>query len=628
MPERGAFTGVASRQQQCPRGTFAEARGEQGRAADLGGDQRLDLVGLEDEDVGARGGVVGVGQPHDDAVVGGGGLFVDAVAVIQPLADRQRQRPVHPQAVRGVQDDPPVAEFVAEPFDHQRGVRRHRRGGLALLIDQLPQIVDRKVVETDLPAAGFELLPIQPRQLPGERADRRAELRRPADPVAAPERQPRRLPRRRNHQHPVVSDFGDAPTGRAQRDHVTGAGLVDHLLVEFADPRRLLGVRRGGQVDGEQPAVGDRTAGGDGQPLGAGPGGQGPGVAVIDDARTQLGEVGGRVLSGQQIQCGLECAARQRRERGAAPHGVEPAVGVDRLQRAGGDGVLGEHVERVGRHLHRLDLPGQHALHGDRAADQVGAVFRQQHALADLADLVAGPADALQPAGNRRRGLDLDDQIDRAHVDAELETRCRDDGLESPALERFLDLGAGFLADRTVVRPGQHRLGAVGLSAAHQVCRRPAGHPRVVGAELDAGAFGVDLVEPGGQPFGQPPRVGEHDRAAVRLDQVDDALLDIGPDRVVLEVGHVGHRHLYGQVEGLGGRRGDNRGRGRAGQETGHLLGRAHCRREPDPLRRPLQHRVEAFQRQRQMRAAFGARHGVHLVDDDGLHAGQGVAGR
>ena len=188
MPQRGAFTGVAPRQQQCPRGTFAEAGGEQGGAADLGGDQRLDLVGLEDEDVGARCGVVGVGQPHDDAVVGGGGLFVDAVAVIQPFADRQCQRPVHPQAIGGVQDDPPVAEFVAEPFDHQCGVRRHRGGGLALLVDQLPQVVDRVGVETDLPAAGFELLPIQSRQLAGERPDRRAQLRRPADPVAAPER--------------------------------------------------------------------------------------------------------------------------------------------------------------------------------------------------------------------------------------------------------------------------------------------------------------------------------------------------------------------------------------------------------------------------------------------------------
>ena len=66
-------------------------------------------------------------------------------------------------------------------------------------------------------------------------------------------------------------------------------------------------------------------------------------------------------------------------------------------------------------------------------------------------------------------------------------------------------------------------------------------------------AFGVNLVEPRGKSLGQPPRVGEHDRDSVRLDEVDDALLDVGPDGVVLEVGHVGHRHLHRQVEGLGG---------------------------------------------------------------------------
>ena len=76
--------------------------------------------------------------------------------------------------------------------------------------------------------------------------------------------------------------------------------------------------------------------------------------------------------------------------------------------------------------------------------------------------------------------------------------------------------------------------------------------------------FGVNLVEPRGESFGEPPRVGEHDRAAVRLDQVDDALLDVRPDRVVLEVGHVGHRHLHRQVERLGRGRCDDRSSGPA----------------------------------------------------------------
>ena len=42
----------------------------------------------------------------------------------------------------------------------------------------------------------------------------------------------------------------------------------------------------------------------------------------------------------------------------------------------------------------------------------------------------------------------------------------------------------------------------------------------------DAPRVGVNLVDPRGESLGQPPRIGEHDGRTVRLDQVDDALLD------------------------------------------------------------------------------------------------------
>ena len=54
--------------------------------------------------------------------------------------------------------------------------------------------------------------------------------------VALPERHPADLARRRRHQHPVVGDVLDAPRRRTEEEHVTHARLVDHLLVEFADP--------------------------------------------------------------------------------------------------------------------------------------------------------------------------------------------------------------------------------------------------------------------------------------------------------------------------------------------------------------------------------------------------------
>ena len=173
-----------------------------------------------------------------------------------------------------------------------------------------------------------------------------------------------------------------------------------------------------------------------------------------------------------------------------------------------------------------------------------------------------------------------------------------------------------------MVGAGQQWFGAVGLAAGHDVGGWAAGHrPVRRGGQLDAGAFGVNLVDPGGQSLGQPPGVGEHDGRVVRLDQVDDARLDIRPDRVVLQVGHVRHRHLHGEPRtswrpaGHDGRRSSGLTRNRATSSAGRTVADRLI-----PLRRGLQQRVETFQRQRQVRAALGARHGVHLIDDHRLH--------
>jgi len=52
---------------------------------------------------------------------------------------------------------------------------------------------------------------------------------------------------------------------------------------------------------------------------------------------------------------------------------------------------------------------------------------------------VPGPADPLQPARDAGGALDLDHEVDRAHVDAELERRCGDDRWEVAALQTVLD---------------------------------------------------------------------------------------------------------------------------------------------------------------------------------------------
>ena len=108
--------------------------------------------------------------------------------------------------------------------------------------------------------------------------------------------------------------------------------------------------------------------------------------------------------------------------------------------------------------------------------------FGKMTPLLGRADLVAGPADPLQAAGDARRALDLDDEVDRAHVDAELEAGRRDERREAAGLELLLDREALLAGDAAVVGPD----------------------------ELLAG----QLVEALGEPLGEPAAVREDDRAA------------------------------------------------------------------------------------------------------------------
>ena len=237
------------------------------------------------------------------------------------------------------------------------------------------------------------------------------------------------------------------------------------------------------------------------------------GSSIPGDAWPQLGEVVGRVAPREQIEDPVEQRARQLHERRGAPHEGEEIVGADGVHRRDGDDVLGQDVERVARVAGLLDDAGAHL--GDRggAREQIAPVLGEDDPPRDLADRVARAADALQPGGDRRRGLDLDDQIDRAHVDAELERRRRDDGPEISALEPVLDERARLVRDRPVV--GQRQL------------------------------LARDLVQRGGEALGQAAAVDEDHRRAVRTDEGDDVLVQVGPDRAALPLVACGSRASF-----------------------------------------------------------------------------------
>ncbi len=91
-----------------------------------------------------------------------------------------------------------------------------------------------------------------------------------------------------------------------------------------------------------------------------------------------------------------------------------------------------------------------------------------------------GPADALQAAGDGWRRLNLHDEIDGAHVDAELEGGRGDQGPDAAGFEQILHLAACVASQRAVMRSDQRLAG--------------------------------ELVECSGQPLSQPSAVHEQQR--------------------------------------------------------------------------------------------------------------------
>ena len=94
-------------------------------------------------------------------------------------------------------------------------------------------------------------------------------------------------------------------------------------------------------------------------------------------------------------------------------------------------------------------------------ATRSARIFGEDDAFADGSDLVAGAADALHAGGDGGRGLDLNDHVDGAHVDAELERRGGDDGADLSGLEVGFDFGALGGGERAVMGAGEGLLGEV-----------------------------------------------------------------------------------------------------------------------------------------------------------------------
>ncbi len=526
---------------------------------------------------------------------------------------------MHPGAERREDADAPVADLVGEALDDDRAVVGNDARGLGLLVEVHAQVRRGARVEPGVVQCGLGLRRVHAAQLAHERAQRAAELERSAGPVALPERRLGRLAGRGRDDDPVDGDLLDPPRRRAEHEALADPALVDHLLVELADAPAV------GQEHAEQAAVGDRPAALHRDPLRAFARPDAALDAVPHHAWPQPAEPVGGIAAREHVERLAERVVGELGEVRAPPHERVQLVDAPVVDRAARDDLLREHVERVARIAHLLDESFAHAAHDDRGFEQVAAVLREDLAGARLADLVTGAPDALDPARDRSRRLHQHDEIDGAHVDAELETRRGDDRAQPALFQLRLDLHALLARQRPVVR-------------AYELLAR-------------------ELVETRGEPFGEAARVAEHDRGAVRADQLEDARVHVGPDALVrlriVEPEHSRARTCIGCARCAGVRAGlvhvvdrdddldverlsrpgvDDRHRAltarlrEAAEEARDLVERALRGREPDALGWRVGERLEPFQREHQVRAALRGCERVDLVDDDGLHAPQRLA--
>ena len=338
-------------------------------------------------------------------------------------------------------------------------------------------------------------------------------------------------PGRRGDDDAIVGDLLDAPRRGAEQEGLSDAALEHHFFVELADARA--GPALADEEDAVQAAIRNGSPVDDGDTLRA--------VARRDlvlqpvprEPRPQISEVVRRVAARQHVEHAVENRSAQIGERRGRPYGPEQGVHVPRLHRHHGDHLLREDVERIARVARGFDPRLVHRPCHGGARDQVAAILRHDDAPARLIDRVAGASDALHAACDRRWRFNLDDEIDRPHVDPELEGGRSDQSTDLPGLQAIFDLHPLRPGERSVVCPHEW--------------------------------FAGQLVEGAGDPLGDAPAVDENERGTIGQHQFQQPWIDRGPDGRAVAAGrgtagdvvglaHPGHvldRHFDGQLEPL-----------------------------------------------------------------------------
>ena len=497
LPQRRALPWTPAGEEQRARGVFAELRGEQRRAAELPHHQRLHFVGIRKRSRGSGG------------------------------SSTSGNLTTNPSSPQSVSTSAPVSSriFAATAIAHGACTRPPR--GDRTQTRQSPSSSRTRSTTTVVASGSARVAAIWSRRycsrFSAARASRscsrvsrsraaaggtriRSCIRRP---IARPSSRGR--PGRSPFQNGILPGSpgaGDTST----RSCVISSMRHDEAPSTNVSPTRLSNTissssspTRGGARSGAeqkhavQPAIRNRPAVGDRHALGAFARRQRAGDAVPGDARTQFREFVGRVASREHVEHALEDGATQLRKRRGAPDRAKQLVDLPVVHRGHRHDLLRDDVERVPGEARGLDRAIVHRLGDRRAGDEIAAKFREHDPFADRVRVVAAAADALKPAGHRWRRLDLHDEVDRAHVDAELQRGGRDEPAQLSGFQQILDLDALRARDGAVVRADERLAG--------------------------------ELIQRAGQPFRQSAAVHEDERRSMRENQLEQSRVDGRPDR-------------------------------------------------------------------------------------------------
>ncbi len=291
---------------------------------------------------------------------------------------------------------------------------------------------------------------------------------------------------------------------------------------------------------------------------------------------------------GHEVDDLVELLPGQVGERGRPADQLEEVSGAPLLCGGFGDDLLSGDVERQSGELDAVQSTGTYGGEERRALDQLVASQWIEPPLRGAGPAVVRPSHALEERGDAAGGADLADELDGTDVDAQLERRRRDQRLQVTGAQAGLDPMPPFFRQAAVVR----------------------------GDDVVTEALRQEMRE----AFGEPSGVDEDERGAVLLDELGDAVEDVGHllgggDGFELAVGQ-----LERQVEvALVARVDDGRQRTITDEQARDSFDGTLGRREPDPGRAFVADGLQPFECDGEVGAALIASDGVDLVDDDGL---------